>query len=118
MKSFLFVMQSASFQGTKIQEVLDQVLITAAFDQQVSLLFIDDAVYQLLKNQDCLQICGKDISAIYLSLDLYDIKQIYVEQESLAQRGLSSDQLIIPVNELSRQEVGATIKLFDVLISA
>lgn len=45
MKSFLFVMQSAAYKGNKVQEVLDAVLISAAFDQQVSLLLLDDAVF-------------------------------------------------------------------------
>ena len=31
---------------------LEVVLITAAFDQEVSLTFTDDGVYQLMKDQD------------------------------------------------------------------
>ncbi|RLA23208.1 MAG: sulfurtransferase complex subunit TusC [Gammaproteobacteria bacterium] len=118
MKSFLFVMQIDAYDGLKIQEVLDQVLITAAFDQQVSLLLLDDAVYHLLKNQGSGLVGSKDISAIYRSLQIYDIEQIYVEQESLSQRGLNQEQLLIPVTLLSRQKVATTLNSFDHILSA
>ena len=51
MKSFLFVMQSAAYSSIRALEVLDVVLITAAFDQKVSLFLLDDAVFHLKKNQ-------------------------------------------------------------------
>ena len=44
-------MQSAAYEGNKVQEVLDAVLIAAAFDQQVSLLLLDDAAFHLKNNQ-------------------------------------------------------------------
>ena len=118
MKSFLFVMQTAAYHGIKVQEVLDQVLITAAFDQQVSLLLLDDAVFHLMKNQHSDQVASKDISAIYRSLQLYDIDNIYIEQDSLNLRGLTPDELLIPVTLLNRQEVAAAIKSFDFVLSA
>ena len=111
-------MQTASYTGAKVQEVLDQVLITAAFDQQVSLLLLDDAVYHLQTNQHSEQVASKDISAIYRSLELYDIDNIYVEQDSLSLRGLTQDELLIPITLLNRQDVAATLKSFDFVLSA
>ena len=117
MKSFLFVMQTTAHSSSKLQEVLDIVLITAAFDQKVSLLLLDDAVFHLKRNQHSEAISGKDISAVYRSLELYDIEDIYVEQESLFQRGLSQDDLLIPITLLKRQEIAAISKAFDFVLS-
>ena len=117
MKSFLFVMQTPTYSSNKIQEVLDVVLITAAFDQQVSLLLLDDAVFHLKKNQHSVALGCKDISAIYRSLELYDIENIYVEVESLTQRGLSKEDLLIPVTLISRLEIAATFKTFDFVLN-
>ena len=117
MKSFLFVMQSSAYASCRIQEVLDVVLITAAFDQKVSLLLLDDAVYHLKKNQQSEVVGGKDIGAIYRSLELYDIDNIYVEQDSLTQRGLSQDDLLIPITLLLRTEISATFKVFDFVLN-
>ncbi len=117
MKSFLFVMQTPAYSSNRVQEVLDVVLISAAFDQKVSLLLLDDAVYHLKIKQQSSMIGGKDIGAIYRSLELYDIEYIYVEQESLTQRGLTTDDLLIPVTLLTRSEIALTYKSFDFVLS-
>jgi tRNA 2-thiouridine synthesizing protein C len=115
-KSFLFVMQTDAYCGAKLQEVLDQVLISAAFDQKISLLLLDDAVYHLHKNQGSEQISSKDISAIYRSLEIYDIENIYLEKESLAQRGLTQDDLSLPTTLVNREEIPTTLNSFDFVL--
>jgi tRNA 2-thiouridine synthesizing protein C len=69
------------------------VLIGAAFDQDVSLAFVDDGVYQLTKGQNTGEIGMKNFSPTYSALGDYEVKKIYVEKESLAERGLSLDDL-------------------------
>lgn len=117
MKSFLFVMQSAGHSSAKVVEVLDEVLIAAAFDQHVSLLLLDDAVFHLKKNQQSIPALNKDIGAIYQSLKLYDIENIFVEQESLAQRGLSQADLLLSTTLLSRRDVASTLNSFDLILN-
>jgi tRNA 2-thiouridine synthesizing protein C len=70
------------------------VLIGAAFDQEVSLMFVDDGVYQLVKGQDTAGIGMKNFSPTYRTLGDYEVKNIYVDQDSLAARGLSGDDLV------------------------
>ena len=117
MKTFLFVMQSSAYSGSRVQEVLDVLLITAAFDQKVSLLLLDDAVFHLKNNQQGEAIAGKDIGAIYRSLALYDIEDIYVEQESLTMRGLSQEDLLIPITLLTRPEIATIFNTFDFVLN-
>ncbi|MCL4162937.1 UNVERIFIED_CONTAM: hypothetical protein GTU68_045377 [Idotea baltica] len=74
-------------------ESLEVVLIAAAFDQDVSLVFADDGVYQLMKGQNTEEIGMKNFSPTYSALGDYDIKKIYIEKESLEERGLSLDDL-------------------------
>ena len=69
-------------------------MIGAAFEQAVTLAFIDDGVYQLLQNQDTGGIGVKNFAPTFRALGDYDVNQIYVEQESLELRGLSKDDLI------------------------
>lgn len=118
MKSFLFVMQTSAYSGLRVQEVLDVVLITAAFDQKVSLLLLDDAVFHLKINQHGEALGSKDISAIYRSLELYDIENIYVEQDSLVQRGISQEDLLLPITLLTRSEIATIFKAFDFVLGA
>jgi tRNA 2-thiouridine synthesizing protein C len=69
------------------------VLIGAAFDQDVSLAFVDDGVYQLTKGQETSEVGMKNFSPTYAALGDYEVKQIFVEKESLEQRGLTLDDL-------------------------
>lgn len=92
-KKFMYVNRKAPYGTIYALESLEVVLIGAAFDQEVSLAFLDDGVYQLTKGQDTKDIGMKNFSPIYNVLGDYDINKLYVEKESLEARGLSLDDL-------------------------
>jgi tRNA 2-thiouridine synthesizing protein C len=93
-KKFLYINRKAPHGSIYAQESLDVVLIGAAFEQDVTLAFIDDGVYQLMQNQDTSAIGTKNFAPTFRALGDYDVSQIYVEQESLELRGLSKDDLM------------------------
>ncbi|MCP4983907.1 MAG: sulfurtransferase complex subunit TusC [Gammaproteobacteria bacterium] len=93
-KKFLYINRKAPHGSIYAQESLEVVLIGAAFEQNVTLAFIDDGVYQLLQNQDTSGIGSKNFAPTFRALGDYDVSQIYVERESLELRGLSKDDLI------------------------
>ena len=93
-KKFLYVNRKAPHGSIYAQESLEVVLIGAAFEQDVSLAFIDDGVYQLMQNQDTGDIGSKNFAPTFRALGDYDVSQIYVERESLELRGLGKEDLI------------------------
>jgi tRNA 2-thiouridine synthesizing protein C len=93
-KKFLYLNRKAPYGTIYAWESLEVVLIGAAFDQEVSLMFVDDGVYQLVKGQDTAGIGMKNFSPTYRTLGDYEVKNIYVDQDSLAARGLSGDDLV------------------------
>lgn len=93
-KKFLYINRKAPYGSVYALESLEVVLIAAAFEQEVSLAFLDDGVYQIAKGQNPKGIGMKNFSPTYNALGDYDIKQLYVERESLAERGLSEDDLM------------------------
>lgn len=88
-KKFMYMNRKAPYGTIYALESLEVVLIAAAFDQDVSLMFADDGVYQLMKGQQTDGIGMKNFSPVYAALGDYDIKKIYIEKESLEERGLS-----------------------------
>ena len=92
-KKFMYMNRKAPYGTIYALESLEVVLIAAAFDQDVSLVFADDGVYQLMKGQSTEEIGMKNFSPTYSALGDYDIKKIYIEKESLDERGLSLDDL-------------------------
>lgn len=93
-KKFLYVNRKAPYGTIYAWESLEVVLIGAAFDQDVTLAFVDDGVYQIAKGTDTTGIEMKNFSPTYSALGDYDIKKIYVEKESLDKRGLTIDDLL------------------------
>ncbi len=92
-KKFMYVNRKAPYGTIYALESLEVVLIGAAFDQDVSLAFLDDGVFQLTKDQDTSGIGMKNFSPTYAALGDYDVTKIYVEKESLEERGLTLDDL-------------------------
>ncbi len=93
-KKFLYVNRKAPYGTIYALESLEVVLIGAAFDQNVSLAFLDDGVFQLAKGQDTKSLGVKNFSPTYRALGDYGVTKLYVEKESLAERGLTEDDLM------------------------
>jgi tRNA 2-thiouridine synthesizing protein C len=83
----------------------------------VSLVFIDDGVYELVKGQKTTGIEVKNFSPMYRALDDYDINKLYVERESLQARGLSAEDLLVPVEVMDARQIGALMAQQDVVMS-
>ncbi|MCX7088395.1 MAG: sulfurtransferase complex subunit TusC [Methylococcales bacterium] len=113
MKTFLFVMRQAPYQGVMLQEMLDVILITAAFDQPVSVLFLDDGVFQLKKHQQPDASGLKNTLAIFDALELYGVDELYVEVESLLERGLQATDLALPLKTVHRKEIAQLSRQFE-----
>jgi len=92
-KKFLYVNRKAPYGTIYALESLEVVLIGAAFEQDVSLAFVDDGVFQLTKGQKTDGIGIKNFSPTFRALGDYDVTKLYVEKESLDERGLSADDL-------------------------
>jgi tRNA 2-thiouridine synthesizing protein C len=130
-KKFLYVNRKAPYGTIYALESLEVVLIGAAFEQDVSLAFIDDGVFQLMNGQDTAGAGMKNFSRAYKALGDYEVRKFYVERESLAERGLTVEDLM-PINyedenedyaekpsiiPVSRAEMAAIIADQDVVLS-
>lgn len=116
-KRFMYVNRKAPYGTIYALESLEVVLIGAAFDQDVSLAFLDDGVYQLTKGQDTKAVGVKNFSPTYRALEGYDIEKIYVDKESMEARGLSEDDFVVDVTVLSAPEMAALMDQQDVVLS-
>jgi tRNA 2-thiouridine synthesizing protein C len=116
-KKFMFVNRKAPYGTIYALEGLEVVLISAAFEQDVSMAFVDDGVYELKKGQDTKTLGQKNFSPTYRALEGYDIEKLYVERESMEMRGLTEDDLLVDVQVVSASEMADLMAEQDVLIS-
>jgi tRNA 2-thiouridine synthesizing protein C len=116
-KKFMFVNRKAPYGTIYALESLEVVLITATFDQDVSLVFMDDGVFELVKGQQTKDIGIKNFSPSYRALEGYDVEKLYVDQDSLSARGLSEKDLLVPVEVLNAEQMGQLMAQQDVVLS-
>lgn len=116
-KRFMYVNRKAPYGRIYALEMLETVLISAAFDQDVSVVFIDDGVFQLKKGHDTKAVNMKNFSPTYRALEGYGIEKLYVEKESLEARGLTAADLIVPVEIVDAATLAELMDQQDVIIS-
>ncbi len=116
-KKLMYVNRRAPYGSIYALEALEIVLVGAAFDQDVSVAFMDDGVYQLKRGQDTEGIGMKNFSPAYRALEMYDVEKLFVEEESMLARGLRVEDLLVPVEVLSAAALGRLMDEQDVLFN-
>jgi tRNA 2-thiouridine synthesizing protein C len=116
-KRFLYVNRRAPYGSIYALESLEVVLIGAAFEQDVSVAFLGDGVYQLAKGQDTKALEAKNFSPTFRALEDYDVTKLYVEKEALEARGLSAADLVVPVEVVDAARMAEIMEAQDVILS-
>lgn len=99
------------------QEGFEVVLIAAAFEQAVNLLFLDDGVFTLKRDQAPDMLGRKDFARGFGALPDYGVEALYVEERSLAERGLTASDLIVEVELVTPERAAELIDEHDVVLS-
>lgn len=99
------------------RESLDLTLALSAFNESLSMFFTGDGVYQLNKGHSPEEILQKHYQPLFKMLDMYDVENIYVCEDSLKQRNLNVDNLLIEVTLLNKQQMQAKFAQQDQLLS-
>lgn len=116
-KKIMYLNRRAPHGSIYPQEALETVLIGAAFDQDVSVAFIDDGVYQLKTDQDPSSTGLKNFSKAFRALDDYDVEKLYVDAKSLAERGLRVEDLLVEVEVVEEDTLAALMDEQDIVLS-
>jgi tRNA 2-thiouridine synthesizing protein C len=112
----MFVMRKPPHGSIYAYEGLEVILISAAYEQDISVLFMGDGVLSLKKGQDTTELGIKGFMKTYPVLEDYDINKIYVDGNSLRERGLTEEDLIIDVQVKGADEIAALMDEQHVLM--
>ncbi|MEM1432896.1 MAG: DsrE family protein [Pseudomonadota bacterium] len=105
------------FDGVRALELLDTLLVGAAFDLPISVLFSGDGVWQLMPQHTAGTAGIKSIAKQLRALPMYDVERIYVHEPSLSSRRLRPDTLVLPAAPLPSAEVKTLIDQAGVVFS-
>lgn len=115
-RRLVFLNRDAPHGSIRAQEALEAVLLGAAFDQRVSLLFMDDGVQQLRRGQDTAALGVKDFARAFRALADYGLEHIAVSRRCLEARGLTPGDLLIAVELLDDAQSAALLDGADVVL--
>lgn len=87
------------------REGLDALLASSALTESLALFLIEDGVLQLVRDQRPQTILQRHYAPTFKLLELYDVEELYVCADSLSERGLQPDDLIIEARCLPRAEL-------------
>lgn len=115
-RTISFVTRHAPHGSVFAQEALEVVLLGAAFEQRVRLVFMDDGIFQIKKGQDTAALGVKNFARAFNALPMYELDRIVVERESMLARGLDIDDLAIEVEVLDAAAIARLLDDSDVLL--
>jgi tRNA 2-thiouridine synthesizing protein C len=102
------------FPGELANETIDLMLVSGVFEQPTSVIFMGDGVWQLVG--DGSKIDRKDTARALNALPMYDVESLYVDETSLAERGIAFENIDLPVQAISPSEVTRLLHDHDVVI--
>lgn len=116
-KSLLLICRRSPWSGPGAREALDIALAGGAFDLPISLLFLDDGVFQLQPGQQPAAIQQKDLTANLQALPLFGVEPLYVSRTDLNRRGLSAEHLTLPATLVEDADLSDLLNQHDLVIT-
>ncbi len=105
---FLFVSRQSPVTGEGPRDLFDMAATVAVFGQPCALLFLGDAVLQLLPGQRPEQACNRSTDE-QLTLLAEGGTGCYADAEALRAHGLDAEALRLPAKPLERSELGELV---------
>ena len=100
MERLVLLTRRGPYGASAPREALDAALAAAAFELPVTVVFDGDGVQQLLRAQDPAMLEEKNLGANLEALPMFDVEDLRVTARSLEARGLTTDDLLLPVQVL------------------
>lgn len=92
-KKVMIVVRRAPHGTIYVHEALEVMLIVAAYNIEISAVFIDDGVYALKKGQDTSELGSKPFMSTFRTLIDWEVENVYIDSGALEARGIDKNQL-------------------------
>ena len=115
--NFTFLARTAPYGNNRSTLLMDIALASSVFEQKSNYVFMDDAIYQLLRNQNADHIQTKTFGKAIEAIKLYGINNIYVYEKSLKERSVSLDELVLNPETINQKQLQKLIRNSENVIS-
>lgn len=104
------LMRKAPYGSVYTAEGFRTIMGVAVFELDVSVVFADDGVYALVKDQSPDKLDMKPLGDGFAMLEDFGVSKFYVHDNSLLERGLSADDLVVPAQVVSSADVAEILE--------
>lgn len=112
----LVICRHTAAAGARAREALDIGLAFGAFDQQVTLLFTGDGVWNLVAGQEGES--TRSMERLLGALPDYGIGPLLADERSISSRGITSEQIVPGCRQIDDETVAALIDANDLVFTA
>ena len=116
-KRILLICRKAPYGNTLAREIAEMALAAGAFDQELAIAFIGDGVWQLLDQQDSVDIQQKNHQKLLAAFELYGISESYVDSEALAERHIDHSRLSLAAKPVTQQQLAELFERADIVLT-
>jgi tRNA 2-thiouridine synthesizing protein C len=106
----IMLMRKAPYGSVYTAEGFRTVMGIAVFELPIDIVFVDDGVFALAKNQNPAQLDMKPLGDGFPTLGDFGVKGFYVHAESLAERGLTPADLVMDVQVVDSRQVAEILE--------
>lgn len=110
MNTVAVVMRKAPYGSVYTAEGFRTIMGVAVFEMDISVVFMDDGIYTLLKGQNPTKLDMKPLGDGFPMLTEFDVSKFYVHDESLQERGLTPDDLLMDVEVVTGAQIAQVLE--------
>lgn len=105
MKKIAVILNHSPFDGAISREAHDMIMALAAVEHQVTVIYQDAAVLQLLPVSSTANLGCKDYTPTQKLFELYEVTAVIANTSALQQYQISPEQCLIAVTAKSDQDI-------------
>ncbi len=105
------LMRKAPYGSVYAAEGFRSMMGIGVFEMDISVIFVDDGVYTLVKGQAPEALDMKALGEGFPMLPDFGVEKFYVHDQSLNERGLSADDLVVDVEILDDAGVARLLEV-------
>jgi tRNA 2-thiouridine synthesizing protein C len=116
MAKALVLMRKAPYGSVYTAEGFRSVMGIGIFDLDVAIVFTDDGVYALVKDQDPEKLDMQPLGDGFPMLPEFGVEKFYVHRPSLEARGLGADDLVMDVELVDDATLAALLAEYGTVL--
>lgn len=116
MKRVGVLLRTAPYGSVYAAEGYRAIMGLGVFEMEVVVIFMDDGVYNLVKGQNPVRLEMKPLGEGFPMLPDFEVNRFYAHDVSLAERGLSTDDLVMDVEVADSAGIANLLESCDAIL--